>query len=143
MAELAARAAVLGFVALLAACGQAAEPANRTAGAAKAPEPATPEAAAVSIMLGCSIAETISRLEPAATALSIASALASVPPLVNTTVEAGAAIRAATSERACSSTACAARPAAWTDDGLPTRSRTAVTAAMASGRTRAVALWSR
>jgi hypothetical protein len=104
---------------------------------------AAPDARAVSSTLGCSTAETIRRREPAATALSIASPLASVPPLVKTTVEAGAATRAATSARACSITARAARPAAWTDDGLPTARSAAVMAAMASGRTWAVALWSR
>jgi hypothetical protein len=69
--------------------------------------------------------------------------LASVPPLRKITVEAGAAIRAATSARACSITARAARPAAWIDDGLPTWASTSVMAAIASGRTFAVALWSR
>ena len=89
------------------------------------------------------MAETISRLDPAATALSSAMALASVPPLVKITVEAGAPIRPATFSRACSITARAVRPAAWIDDGLPTACITAVMAAMACGRTRVVALWSR
>jgi len=89
------------------------------------------------------LAETISRRLTAATALWIARALASVPPPVKTTVEAGAAIRAATSTRACSIRARAARPAACTDDGLPTVPSAWATAAAASGRTRVVALWSR
>jgi hypothetical protein len=45
VAELTARSAVLASAALLASCGQAAEPANKAA-VARAAEPATPEAAA-------------------------------------------------------------------------------------------------
>ena len=86
------------------------------------------------------MAEMIRRPAPAATALSMARALASVPPLVKTTVEAGAAIRAATSALACSTRARAARPAACTEDGLPTLARACATASAASGRTGAVAL---
>ncbi len=101
---------------------------------------AAPEALAVSRTLSCSMAETISRRAPAATALSMAMALASVPPLVKITVEAGAAIRAATSSRAFSTRSRAARPLAWTDEGLPTFCSAAIMAAWACGRTGAVAL---
>jgi hypothetical protein len=45
VAELTGRSAVLASAALLASCGQAAEPANKAA-VARAAEPATPEAAA-------------------------------------------------------------------------------------------------
>jgi len=80
------------------------------------------------------------RREPAATALSTARALASVPPLVKMMVEAGAPIRAATWSRAVSTIARAARPAAWMEDGLPPRAIAWVAAARASGRIGAVAL---
>ncbi len=89
------------------------------------------------------MALTIRRFDPAATALSMARALASVPPLVKITVEAGAAIKAATSALACSTRARAARPAACTDEGFPPSSSARATAAAASGRTGDVALWSR
>ena len=88
----------------------------------------------------CSWAETIRRRAPAATALRTAKASASVPPLRNTTVEAGAPISAATSSRARSSRARAARPAACTVDGLPGDAMTSAIAAAASGRTAVVAL---
>ncbi len=59
------------------------------------------------------------RRTPAAMALSMASALASVPPLVKVTASALTPTSAATSARARSTAARASRPAAWTDDGLP------------------------
>jgi hypothetical protein len=45
--------------------------------------------------------------------------------------------------RARSTIARARRPSAWTDDGLPTCSMAASIAAFASGRSGAVALWSK
>ena len=65
---------------------------------------------------GCSIAET-SSVSPSAG--DSASMLASVPPEVNTTSRALAPTSAATCSRAVSTRRRAARPAAWTDDGLP------------------------
>ena len=80
---------------------------------------------------------------PAPVAGASASMLASVPPDVNTTLRGSAPTRAATSARASSIMRRAARPSAWTDDGLPTTSRAAVMAARACGRSGAVAFQSR
>jgi hypothetical protein len=72
-----------------------------------------------------------------------ASMLASVPPEVNTTLRGSAATSAATSPRASSTRRRAARPSAWTEDGLPTASSAAIMAARASSRSGAVAFQSR
>jgi len=50
---------------------------------------------------------------------------------------------AATSPRACSTARRAARPLRWTEDGLPLSANASATAAITSGRTGVVALWSR
>ena len=52
-------------------------------------------------------------------------------------------VAAATCARARSTIARAARPSAWTDDGLPSASIAAAIAARASGRSGAVAFQSR
>ncbi|MEJ0043512.1 MAG: hypothetical protein WDM81_15410 [Rhizomicrobium sp.] len=75
-----------------------------------------------------------------ATAPRSASALASVPPLVNTTSPALAPAKAATCSRASATRAATARPAAWPEDGLPHRSSALSTEAFASGRSGDVAL---
>jgi hypothetical protein len=80
------------------------------------------------------------RSTPARTALSIAKALASVPPLTKVTLPALAPTSAATSALAASISALAARPPACTDDGLPPSASACATAAAASDRTFAVAL---
>ena len=69
--------------------------------------------------------------------------LASVPPEVNTTLRGSAATSAATFSRASSIRRRAARPSAWTEDGLPELSSAASTAARACGRSGAVAFQSR
>jgi len=69
--------------------------------------------------------------------------LASVPPEVNTTSREVTPTRAATCSRAVSTSRRAARPAAWTDDGLPVTPTAAIMAACASGRSGAVAFQSR
>ena len=69
---------------------------------------------------------------------------ASVPPAVNTSSAGSASIKAATDERAASSSALACCPKVWMDEGLPNVSAIRrVTAAATSGRTGAVALKSR
>ena len=72
-----------------------------------------------------------------------ASALASVPPDVKMTLRGSAPTRAATCSRAVSTKCRAARPSAWTDDGLPSWSSAASMAARAAGRSGAVAFQSR
>ena len=57
--------------------------------------------------------------------------------------EACAPIASATCARARSISPLAARPSAWTEEGLPTRSIAATIAAFASGRSGAVAFQSR
>ncbi len=69
--------------------------------------------------------------------------LASVPPLVNTTSAGSAPTSAATSSRASSTIARARRPSLCGEDGLPTTSSAATTAARASARSGAVAFQSR
>ncbi len=76
-------------------------------------------------------------------ALSMARALASEPPLVKVIEPSLTPTRPATSERAVSTTARAARPAACTEEGLPPMARARATASAASGRIGDVALWSR
>ncbi len=88
----------------------------------------------------CSIAETSSRGRPGP---RTASASASVPPEVNTTCSGGRPTSAATRARAASRRPRAARPAACTDDGLPTARAASAMASRAAGRTGVVALWSR
>jgi len=72
-----------------------------------------------------------------------ASAAASVAPEVKTISAPSAPSAAATCARAFSINALAARPSAWTEDGLPTTSIAATIAAFASGRRGAVAFQSR
>jgi hypothetical protein len=68
---------------------------------------------------------------------------ASVAPAVNTTSAGLHPTASATSARARSTSALAARPSAWTDEGLPATSIAAIIAARASGRSGAVAFQSR
>jgi hypothetical protein len=91
-------------------------------------------------MQGCSAALTISRREPQRTALAMAWAFASVPPLVKMTCSGRTPTRAATAARPRSARSRARRPAACTDEALPPTSIAAITAALASGRIGAVAL---
>jgi hypothetical protein len=70
-------------------------------------------------------------------------ALASVPPLVKTTLLALAPTSRATCVRACSIAARAALPSLWTEDGLPGSISARAIASATSGRTGVVALWSR
>ena len=72
-----------------------------------------------------------------------ASALASVPPEVKTTLRGSAPSAAATAARASSTSRRACRPSAWTDDGLPASSQALAIAARASGRSGVVAFQSR
>ena len=72
-----------------------------------------------------------------------ASMLASVPPEVKTTLRGSAPTSAATCSRASSIRRRAARPSAWTEEGLPQTSSAATIAARASGRSGAVAFQSR
>src|SRR5665648_34955 len=67
----------------------------------------------------------------------------SVPPPVKTTSVGRAPSRAAHSSRDSSTTRRAARPASCTEDGLPTRPSSAVSASIASGCIGVVAAWSR
>ncbi len=99
-----------------------------------------PLALALSTTASCSVAPTMMRSNPATTALSIARLLASVPPLRKVMEPALTPIRSATSARAASTIARAARPEAWIDEGLPPASRARATACAACGRTLAVAL---
>ena len=74
----------------------------------------------------------------------MARSFASVPPDVKTISSACAPTRRATSARASSTAARAARPDACVLDGLPGSARNAAAIASAtSGRTGVVALWSR
>ena len=86
------------------------------------------------------MAPMISGAKPAATALSMARALASVPPLVNTRLCGSAPTKRATVARAVSTSERAARPLAWTDDGLAPMASARATASAASGRICALAL---
>ena len=70
-------------------------------------------------------------------------AAASVAPEVKTTSAGLQPTASATCARARSTSALAARPSAWTEDGLPTTSIAATIAARASGRSGAVAFQSR
>ena len=72
-----------------------------------------------------------------------ASMLASVPPEVNTTLRGSAPTSAATSPRASSTRRRAARPSAWTDDGLPAVSSAADHGGARLSRSGAVAFQSR
>ncbi len=99
-----------------------------------------PCAMALCSVLACSARPTIGSRAPAATALSMARALASVPPLVKVTEPSLAPTNRATSPRDRSTAARAVRPAAWTEDGLPPIARAQATASAASGRIGAVAL---
>jgi hypothetical protein len=73
----------------------------------------------------------------------MAKAFASVPPEVNTKSRPRAPKRAAMASRASSNTRRAARPSAWTEDGLPGKASASAIAAMASGRIGSVALASK
>ena len=94
----------------------------------------------------CSISEAIATLQ-AAPACSIArlsaTAFASEPPEVKTTLRGSAPTATATRSRAVSRICRAARPSACTDEGLPTTSMAAAMAARACGRSGAVAFQSR
>ena len=90
--------------------------------------------------LACSASPIRGRRTPVAKALSMASALASVPPLVKVTASSGAPTRAATWMRASSTAARALRPAPCTDEGLPPMVSARATACAASERIGAVAL---
>jgi hypothetical protein len=68
---------------------------------------------------------------------------ASVAPLVKTTSAGWQPTASATSARARSTSALAARPSAWTEEGFPTTSIAATIAARASGLSGAVAFQSR
>jgi hypothetical protein len=96
-----------------------------------------PRARAVSRTDACSIA--VVTIAPGRTPRS-ARLFASVAPLVNTTSAGAAPISAATSARACSTSARARAPSRWALDGLPTTSSAAVMASRASGRSGALAL---
>ena len=72
-----------------------------------------------------------------------ASALASVPPDVKTTLRDSAPTAPATALRASSTKRRARRPSAWTEEGLPGRSQAAAIASRASGRSGVVAFQSR
>ena len=69
--------------------------------------------------------------------------LASLPPLVKTTMGAITPMARATAARESSSSLRAARPSAWTEEALPETSIAASMAARAAGRSGEVALWSR
>src|ERR1051326_6653150 len=78
-----------------------------------------------------------------ATAPRSASALASLPPLVNTTAPAGAPVSRATCSLAVSMRARAARPAPCTEDAFPHAPSAASIARRALSRRGEFALWSR
>ena len=122
-----------GPISMRASVGRSATPSSST-GRISAPGAAARTAS-------CSVAPTITRR--AADSPAMASMLASVPPEVNTTFSVRASNRAAMAIRASSNMRRAARPAAWTEAGLPTRSSAARTATRASGRNGSVALASR
>ena len=67
----------------------------------------------------------------------------SVPPAVNTTSVGCASATTANRSLASSSSARAARPSAWMEDGFPTRPSASAWAAAAAGSTGAEAAWSR
>ena len=72
-----------------------------------------------------------------------ASALASVPPEVKTTLRGSAPTAPATAALASSTSRRALRPSSWTEEGLPGRSQAAAIASRASGRSGVVAFQSR
>ncbi len=97
---------------------------------------------------GCSPAPTINRssaasLGPTPKRTLRAVLAASVALETKVTDRAAAPQRPPTSARAFSTISRAARPSAWTEEGLPPASIAASTAARASGRSGEVALWSR
>ncbi len=104
------------------------------------PSAMSPLVMQVAKALACSAKPTTGRRKPAAMALSIAKALASVPPLVKVTEPSLAPTRLATWPRARSIAARAVRPAEWTEEGLPPIARAQATASAASIRIGAVAL---
>ena len=99
-----------------------------------------PAFAAASATHGCSVADTINRSQPAASALAMPWALASVPPLLNTTAVGSAPTSSPTCARAVSTRALARLPAAWTAEGLPLSARALAMISSTSGRTRPEAL---
>ena len=95
-------------------------------------------------MAGCSIAVVTTDVRSPTTAPRIARLLASVPPPVNRISSGRAPISSATSARARSIAARAARPSGLSDDGLPKAPRrNGSIASSTSGSTGVVALKSR
>jgi hypothetical protein len=98
----------------------------------------------VSSTEACSIADVTAMPGRTASVPRIARLFASVAPLVNTISRGAAPTRAATSARARSTAVRIAAPSRCALDGLPTPPSSAATiAARASGRSGALALWSR
>ena len=86
----------------------------------------------------CSTADTNTR-QPSPACAS-ANAFASVPPLVNITLSAGAPTSLATLPRAASTAARARRPSSCTEDGLPSSDSASITSVRTSSLSGAVAL---
>ena len=99
-----------------------------------------PDCSAATCTEACSTAETMNLSLPLPRS---ASALASVPPEVNTTERGGTPKLRASSSRAASTRLRAARPSPWTEEALPPASSAAIIACRACGRSGLDALWSR